>query len=95
MSADALHRVIADALDDAMLAKARRRLDRWSRTAPGTHVQRWRPVLDLPAAQVRDLLISTRTEAVELRNEVPFLGVLDVSTRRRVVDMFAGSGGVP
>ncbi|XAI95172.1 hypothetical protein [Dolichospermum phage Dfl-JY14] len=94
MNADAFHRVIADALDDSMLAKARARLDRWSRTAPGTHVQRWRPLLDLPVAQVRDMLISLDPDAVELRAQVPFLSVLDVSTRRRVVDIFAGSGGV-
>jgi hypothetical protein len=94
MNADSLHRFIASQLDDAMLARARARLDRWSRTAPGTHVQRWRPVLDLPVAQVQDVLISTRPEAVELRNAVSFLGVLDVSTRQRVVDRFAGAGSV-
>lgn len=94
MNVDDLHRAIAAQLDDAMLAKARARLDRWAGTAPGAHVQRWRPVLDLPVAQVRDVLISTRPEAVELRNAVPFLGVLDVSTRQRVVDLFAGVGGV-
>lgn len=94
MSVDSLHRAIAAQLDDVILAKARRRLDRWSRTAPGTHVQQWRPVLDLPVAQVRGFLISDDPDAVALRCVVPFLGVLDVTTRRRVVDSFAGAGGV-
>lgn len=94
MSDDGLHRFIAAQLDDAMLAKARWRLDRWARTAPGTHVQRWRPVLDFPVHQVREFLISDEPEAVALRDAVPFLGVLDVSSRRRVVDSFAGAGGV-
>lgn len=94
MNTEALHHAIAAQLDDTMLAKARRRLDRWARTAPGTHVQRWRPVLDLPVAQVRHLLISDDSEAVELRSSVPFLGMLDVANRRRVVDMFAGTEGV-
>lgn len=94
MSCDSLHRAIAAQLDDAMLAKARARLDRWAGSAPGTHVQRWRPVLDLPAHQVREVLISDDPDAVELRNAVPFVAVLDVTTRRRVVDLFTGSGGV-
>lgn len=94
MSDDGLHRFIAAQLDEAMLAKARGRLDRWSRTAPGTHVQRWRLVLDMPVAQVRDMLISEKPEAVELRAQVPFLSVLDVWSRRRVVELFAGSEGV-
>lgn len=94
MNAEALNPFIASQLDDAMLAKARARLDRWARTAPGTHVQRWRPLLDLPVAQVRDMLISPGPDAVELRTAVPFTAVLDVETRRRVVDHFAGSGDV-
>lgn len=94
MSDDSLHRAIAAQLDDAMLSKARARLDRWARTAPGTHVQRWRPWLDLPTDQVRAFLISDDREAVALRDAVPFLCVLDVSSRRRVVDSFAGAGGV-
>ncbi len=94
MNGEALHRFIASQLDEVMLAKARRRLDRWALTAPGTHVQRWRPVLDLPAAEVREMLISPGPEAVELLTAVPFTAVLDVETRRRVVDHFAGSGDV-
>lgn len=94
MSVDSLHRAIAAQLDDVILAKARRRLDRWSRTAPGTHVQRWRWVLDLPVHQVRGFLISDDPDAVALRDAVPFVSVLDVTTRRRVFDLFAGSGGV-
>lgn len=94
MNTEALHHAIAAQLDDAMLAKARARLDRWARTAPGTHVQRWRPLLDLPVAQVREMLISPGPEAVELRTAVPFTAVLDVETRRRVVERFAGAGGV-
>ena len=94
MSDAALHHFIAAQLDEAILAKARARLDRWSRTAPGTHVQRWRPVLDLPVAQVRGFLISDDREAVELRRSVPFLSVLDVESRHRLFELFAGSGGV-
>lgn len=90
--ADALHRAIADFVDDGLLSRARARLDRWAWTAPDTHVQRWRPWLDLPAAQVRAFLISDDREAVALRDAVPFLSVFDVDTRRRVVDLFAGAG---
>lgn len=94
MCDDAMHHFVADLIDNAMLAKARARLDRWACSAPGTHVQRWRPWLDLPTDQVREVLISDDPEAVELRSAVPFVAVLDVTTRRRVVDLFAGSGGV-
>lgn len=94
MNTEALHHAIAAQLDNVMLAKARARLDRWALTAAGTHVQRWRSTLDLPLAQVREVLISMRPEAVELRHSVPFLGVLDRETRRCVVELFAGSRGV-
>jgi hypothetical protein len=93
MSDDTLHRFIAESIDDAMVSKARRRLDRWARTAPGTHVQRWRWVLNLPVHQVRAFLISDEPEAVELRSAVPFVAVLDVESRQRLLELFAGSGG--
>lgn len=80
----AYHRVVADRLDEQLIEKARRRVDRW-RTTGRIHphwADQWQGVLeDSPARIARAISVDT-PHARELRQTSPFAGVLTPQERR-------------
>jgi hypothetical protein len=82
----AYHRLVADRLDPLMIARARRRLDRWAegdRVDP-RWIEEWRHVLALPPEQVKRRISSGSARASELRQTSPFAGFLTEQERRRL-----------
>jgi excisionase family DNA binding protein len=91
-----LHRAVAGRLvqdPDAVLAKAGSNLERLHRVHPdgmaAVWLDRWRSVLDAGAEAVLDALTSRQPNAVELRQNSPFAGVLPEAERRAVLEAFA------
>lgn len=91
-----LHRAVAGRLvqdPDAVLAKAATNLERLRRVHPdgmaARWLDRWRAVLDAGVETVLDVLTSRAPEAIELRQNSPFAGVLPEGQRRAVLEAFA------
>lgn len=92
-----LHRAVAGALvadPDGTLATARMNLSRWR----GRHrvdgmaehwLMRWETLLDSGIDDVAEVLTRRDPEAVELRQNSPFAGVLDEETRKQVLAAFS------
>jgi hypothetical protein len=79
-------RWIAERLDDAMLARARVRLERWEQTG-GIHLvsaQKWHELLSGGVEVVREVLNGTDDRSQELRTDAPFAGELPVAERNRL-----------
>lgn len=94
-----LHRAIAGSLvtnPDDVLEKARVNLDRLLRQHRGTMTEvwlsRWQETLDEGAEAVLDVLTSREPDAVELRQNSPFAGVLPEAQRRQVLESFRRRG---
>jgi hypothetical protein len=92
-----LHRAVAGRLvsdPDAVLTKATTNLQRLRQVHPdgmaANWLERWQAVLDAGAEAVLDVLTSRTPDAVELRQNSPFAGVLPESDRQAVLTAFAG-----
>jgi excisionase family DNA binding protein len=90
-----LHRAVAGRLvqdPDAALAKAATNLERLRQVHPdgmaAMWLDRWRTVLDSGIEAVLDVLASRAPEAIELRQNSPFAGVLTEAERRAVLAAF-------
>lgn len=91
-----LHRVVAAHLmndPEATVATARENLASWR----GTHrsdgmaqhwLDEWTRILDLGVDAVADVLTSRDPDALKLRQNSPFAGILDQETRARVLASF-------
>jgi excisionase family DNA binding protein len=91
-----LHRAVAGRLvqdPDAVLAKAESNLARLRQIHPdgmaARWLDRWRVVVDAGVEAVLDVLTSRAPEAIELRQNSPFAGVLSEADRRAVLGAFA------
>jgi excisionase family DNA binding protein len=91
-----LHRAVAGKLvadPDAVLAKAAANLERLREIHPNgmaaVWLERWAAVLRRGAEAVLEVLTSSAADAVELRQNSPFAGVLDDAERRAVLTAFA------
>lgn len=91
-----LHRAVAGRLvsdPDVVLARAAQNLERLRQVHPdgmaARWLDRWRDVLDAGAETVLDVLTSRAPEAIELRQNSPFAGVLAEPERRAVLAAFA------
>ncbi len=91
-----LHRAVAGRLvsdPDAVLAKAAANLERLRQVHPHgmAHIwlDRWQTVLEAGVEAVLDTLTSRAPDAVELRQNSPFAGVLPEAERRAVLSAFA------
>jgi excisionase family DNA binding protein len=94
-----LHQAVAGNLvtdPDAVLGKAAKNLDRLLAQHQGTMTEvwlrRWREKLDEGPGAVLKALTSEDPEAVELRQNSPFAGVLSQPQRQKVLEAFARSG---
>ena len=84
----ALHRAIADRLraDPSLVAVARTRLD-WLRArnpAAASYYDRWAQLLDGPPEQLLGVMVSPSDEACALRQENPFVDLVDQRDRARI-----------
>ena len=93
-----LHRAVAGRLvvdPDGVLAKASNNLERLRRVhrdgMAAAWLDRWQAVLDNGTEAVLDVLTSRSPDAVEIRQNWPFAGVLPVTERRAVLDAFAST----
>ena len=93
-----LHRAVAGRLvadPDAVLTRARVNLDRLRQVHPGgmaaMWLARWQAILDQGAEAVLETLTSSAPDAVELRQNSPFAGVLKETERRAVLNSFSSS----
>jgi excisionase family DNA binding protein len=90
-----LHGAIAGRLvsePDLVLTRARETLDRFSRIHAGTMaghwLDLWRLTLSSGPDNVLTVLVSDAPEAVELRQNSPFTGILSEQERKQVLDSF-------
>lgn len=93
-----LHQAVAGSLvtdPDAVLGKARENLDRLLRQHEGTmtevRLRRWQDKLDEGVNAVLRVLTSDDLQAVELRQNSPFAGVLSRPERKKILESFARS----
>jgi excisionase family DNA binding protein len=77
---------------DFVLGRARENLDRFSKIHSGTMAEHWldlwRRTLNSGLDQVLTILVSNTPEAMELRQNSPFTGILSEEERRRVLNSF-------
>jgi hypothetical protein len=89
----AMHAVIAQKIanDPALLAVARRNLDRWQAQRPKSPprwLHEWRSILERPWPAVAARLTDLTEDGARLRQSSPFAGVLTPEERRRIHDAF-------
>ncbi|WP_405428957.1 helix-turn-helix domain-containing protein [Micromonospora sp. NBC_00617] len=94
-----LHQAVAGSLvtdPDAVLGKARENLDRLLRqhreTMTEVWLKRWQDKINEGVNAVLKALTSDDPEAVELRQNSPFAGVLSQPQRKKVLESFTRSG---
>jgi excisionase family DNA binding protein len=94
-----LHQAVAGALvtePDEVLDKARENLDRLLRqhreTMTEVWLKRWQDKINEGVGAVLKTLTSEDPEAVELRQNSPFAGVLSQPQRQKVLESFSRSG---
>jgi acyl-CoA reductase-like NAD-dependent aldehyde dehydrogenase len=84
----AMHALVAERLDDATVARALERVERW-RATPGARdpavLLRWEQLLRGPRAELAATLTADTPEAGDLRQHTPFAGVVAPSERWRII----------
>jgi hypothetical protein len=84
----ALHRLVAERLDDDLRLRARERVAGWLAVdGPVDHrwARQWQSLLELPASELRRRLVEDSEEMRDLRQSTPFAGVVSESERRRIL----------
>ena len=85
----ALHREVARRLQECpeLLGRARSRVDEWAREGRlADHwVQRWQEVLAGSVEEVTEAILDPGEAGCALRQSTPFAGVVDPSTRWRIL----------
>lgn len=85
----AMHRLIAERLDPALLGRARTRIGGW--LAEDGPVDRrwalqWEELLNLPIGELREKLVEDSEGMRDLRQSTPFAGVLREDERRMIFE---------
>ncbi len=83
----AYHRLVAERLDDQLLAEARRRVERWrkeDRVDPRWTTE-WERVLSLPIERIKGAIGADTRQGRELRQTSPFAGALTEQERSQLV----------
>jgi hypothetical protein len=85
----AYHRVVAERLDERMLAEAKARVERLAGQGHlhPSYADRWREILSLPLDAVAEKLVEDTQGARDLRQASPFAGVLNEQERRRIIEL--------
>jgi hypothetical protein len=86
--ARALHALVAERLDEAMLEEAREEVERLAAAGQlhERYAQRWRNVLARSPAEVAVAMVADTQKGRDLRQNSPFAGVLNEQERRRVIE---------
>jgi len=82
------HRLVAQRLDEALLAKSRARVEAWIAEGGPVHpvyAQRWKAVLDHPTPEIISVLLTDDEASRDLRQNTPFAGALSPSERWRIL----------
>jgi hypothetical protein len=84
----ALHRVVAERLDEPLVEEARERVERLAREGHlhPRHAERWRELLSLPIPELAAAIVSDDQGGRDLRQNGPFAGVLNEQERRRIIE---------
>jgi len=85
----AMHRLIAERLDAALLGRARTRIGGWlAEDGPVDHrwALRWEELLNLPIGELREKLVEDSEGMRDLRQSTPFAGVLQEDERRMIFE---------
>lgn len=85
-----LHRAVARLIaeDDAVVERARARVDGWLRESgpvDARWARRWKELLDAPREQLLDALVADTEEMRDLRQVTPFAGAVDSRERWRIL----------
>lgn len=85
----AMHWLLAEHLDRALVRQARARLLEWERREAihPVYAQRWRDVLSRPLADVRKIMTADDPESRDLRQSSPFAGALLERERLQVLEL--------
>jgi excisionase family DNA binding protein len=91
-----LHRAVAGKVvrdPVGAIARARRNIERFRQIQPRARawLDEWERILDAGPDTVLDILTSASREAVELRQNTPFVGILSEDERRAVLTAFSES----
>lgn len=84
----AFHRLVAERLDDEVIAVARARVEGWlahGSPVPSASACRWRSLLARRPADLAAALTKDTEEMRELRQNTPFAGTLSPEERWRIV----------
>lgn len=87
LSALAYHRLVAERLDEQLVAQARRRLSRWrqdGRIHP-RWAEEWEQILAMPLPRIAKAISTDTVRARELRQSSPFAGALTEQERQRLL----------
>jgi hypothetical protein len=84
----AVHRVVAERLDETMVQEASRRVERMAEEGHlhPRYAERWRQVLSRPLDEVAAAIVADDQEGRDLRQNSPFAGVLNEQERRRIIE---------
>lgn len=84
----ALHRVIAERLDEGMVEEGRERVERLHTEGHlhSRYAERWRRLLSRPIAEIAAAIAADDQEGRDLRQNSPFAGVLNEQERRRIIE---------
>ncbi len=84
----AFHRLVAERLDDELLATARGRVDGWisdgGRVAP-VWAERWREILSRPPPEIARVLVEDNERMRDLRQVTPFAGAVEPQERWQII----------
>ncbi len=84
----AQHRLVAERLDEELLAQARERVQRWLDDGGPVHpvwAQRWRALLARPPGEVAAAICADDEAGRDLRQTSPFAGALTPAERWRII----------
>lgn len=84
----ALHRVVAERLDERMIEDARARIERLAAEdhLHPRYAEGWRELLSRPVPQAAAAIVADDQEGRDLRQNSPFAGVLNEQERRRIIE---------
>lgn len=84
----ALHRAIAERLDEGMVEEARARVDRLAaeRHLHPFYAQRWHGLLSRPVPEIAAAVTADDEAGRDMRQNSPFAGVLNEQERRLIID---------
>lgn len=87
-----MHALVADRLDDDLLASARERVERWladSGPVRPPAAASWQEILSLPRSEIAARLTEDSEQMRDLRQNTPFAGAVEPRERWRIISEIA------